>query len=352
MVLQEKTKISIISALHDLGNNEFVDKPFRVKQIANAIFTKRVFDFKQISNIPLNLREFLSQNYYVLDTIPISKLESKDGTVKFLFELTDQNCVEAVYLKDKNNRVTFCISSQVGCRMGCKFCKTGLMGLTRNLFHSEIISQILYLLSFMDSDKSVLDTKFNIVFMGMGEPLDNYDELLKSLEIITSKEYLDLAQNRITISTCGIIDKVLDLHKKFDKLKIAVSLVSANNDKRKEIMPITNKFDIEAVYTNLFDNFKKYKNRITLEYVLIKNFNMGDDDIKYLAKFNNEAFHINLIPLNHSDDNLERPSETDIKVFQSKLEKSGFCVTRRYRRGDDIKADCGQLYWDIKKNQK
>ena len=104
-----------------------------------------------------------------------------------MFELTDQNCVEAVYLKDKNNRVTFCISSQVGCRMGCKFCKTGLMGLTRNLFHSEIISQILYLLSFMDSDKSVLDTKFNIVFMGMGEPLDNYDELLKSLEIITVK---------------------------------------------------------------------------------------------------------------------------------------------------------------------
>ncbi|HOV13533.1 MAG TPA: 23S rRNA (adenine(2503)-C(2))-methyltransferase RlmN [Spirochaetota bacterium] len=340
---------SILSSLDILQNDKNIDKPYRVKQIIEAIFIKRIFSFKEISNIPKQLRDYLSSMYYVLDVKPVKELVSKDGTIKFLFELTDGNCIESVYLKDKNNRITFCVSSQVGCRMGCKFCKTGLMGLIRNLSYSEIISQILYLSSVMDNDKDVVDTSFNIVFMGMGEPLDNYDELVKTIEILTDKRYFNLSQSRITISTCGVLDKIPKILERFNNLKIALSLITANNTKRKSIMPITNKFDIESLRHTLPDCYKKYKNRITLEYVLIKNLNMGNEDIDDLQIFNDEAFHINLIPLNHNDDNIERPTEDDIKTFQSKLEKKGFCVTRRFRRGDDIKADCGQLYWDVVK---
>lgn len=339
---------SIILSLHELESDKNIDKGYRVKQIIESIFKKRCFDFTKMSNIPLSLRTYLDENYYIMDVKPVKRLDSTDGTIKFLFELTDKCCVEAVYLKDKNNRVTFCVSSQVGCRMGCKFCKTGLMGLVRNLSRSEIISQILYLCDIMDKDKDVVDTAFNIVFMGMGEPLDNLDELTEVINILTGKDFFYLSQSRLTVSTCGLKDRIIMLLEKFNNINIALSLICADPKKRESVMPITNKYSIQELHDTLLQCYKKYKNRFTLEYVLIKNFNMSDDDINKLELFNNEAFHINLIPLNHNDDTIERPSEEEIKTFQKKLETRGFCVTRRYRRGDDIKADCGQLYWDAK----
>ncbi len=225
------------------------------------------------------------------------------------------------------------------------------MGLIRDLTYSEIVSQILYLSSVMKEDKDVVDASFNIVFMGMGEPLDNFEEVAKSLEILTDKEYFNLSQGRITVSTSGINDKIEPLLERFNNIKIALSLISANNAKRASVMPVTNKFPVEILYKTLSECYKKYKNRFTLEYVLIKNFNMSDEDIDDLELFNKEPFHINLIPLNHSDDDMKRPEENEIKHFQTKLEKKGFCVTRRYRRGDDINADCGQLYRETLKNK-
>jgi 23S rRNA (adenine2503-C2)-methyltransferase len=326
-----------------------LDKNFRVRQILDSIIKNKNFDFNDITNIPKDIRNYLSDNFYVLDVVPYQKLESSDGTIKFLFELNDSSYVESVYLKDKNNRVTFCVSSQVGCRMGCIFCKTGKMGLIRNLTATEIISQILYLTKVMVLDKNVVDTSFNIVFMGMGEPLDNFEELVKSIKIITDKNYFGITEHRITVSTSGLIKKIPELLKVFPSINLAVSLTSADNEKRINIMPVTKSNPLRDLSEMLISCYNQYNNRITLEYVLIKNFNMSDDDIKSLKIFNHKAFHLNLIPLNSENEN-EIPGEYEIKIFMEKLEKNGFCITRRYRRGEDIKADCGQLYWANKKN--
>ncbi|OHD13809.1 MAG: 23S rRNA (adenine(2503)-C(2))-methyltransferase [Spirochaetes bacterium GWD1_27_9] len=333
-----------------LLNIPLVDKPFRAKQIIKSIYKNRIFDFASMTDMPKSLREYLTTNFTILNIKPIKKLESTDGTIKFLFKLTDDNYVESVYLKDKNNRITFCISTQSGCRMGCKFCKTGEMGLKKNLDFTEILSQILYLAQIMDEDQTVVDTAFNIVFMGMGEPLDNFENVTKSIKILNLKDFFDIKESRITISTSGLLDKIPLLYENFPSIKLAVSLITANQKKREEIMPIAKKFTIQQIFDILIKCYQKYQNRITLEYVLIKGFNMSDDDIKDLEIFNNKAFHLNLIPLNHNDNKIQRPEEKEIKLFQQKLENKGFTVTRRYRRGDDIKADCGQLYWDNTKD--
>lgn len=325
-----------------------VDKKFRIKQIKDFVFKNGILNISDMTNIPMEMRTSLGNAYEIVALSEVERQVSVDGTVKFLFKLNDGLFVESVFLIDKNERVTFCISSQVGCRMGCVFCQTGKMGLERGLTAYEILSEVVFLYGYMVNEKKIDDRLFNIVFMGMGEPFDNYDNLIESIKLITDRSNFGLSPSRITVSTCGIIDKIEPILDIFPTLRVAVSLNNPIQEKREKVMPIAKKFSLTMMAELLNKVYDKYKSRITLEYVLIKNSNMGIEDIDALELFNSEAFHINVIPLNHSDDTVERPEEKEISLFISQLEKRGFCVTRRYRRGADIQADCGQLYHSMK----
>jgi len=327
-------------------NDSDVDKPFRIKQLKTAVFSNGIIDLNNVTTIPFPLRNQLIEKFEIVSLREETRQVSTDGTVKFLFRLNDDHFIESVFLIDKNNHVTFCISSQVGCRMGCVFCQTGKMGLLRNLTSYEIVSQVIFLYSFMVNEKKIDDRLFNIVFMGMGEPLDTIDEVIKAIGFITEKNNFSLSPTRITVSTCGILDKIEQILTIYPTLRVAVSLNSAIQEERMKIMPITKKFSVRDIESQLKRIYFTFKNRITLEYVLIKGVNDTIEDINALEIFNNEAFHLNIIPLNHSDNSISRPDEKAIKHFIDTLENKGFCVTRRYRRGDDIKADCGQLYYE------
>ncbi len=299
-----------------------------------------------MTNIPLDLRKLLSENFRILTIIESGRRTSSDGVIKFLFELDDKNYVESVYLKDKNNRVTFCVSSQCGCRMGCAFCKTGDMGLIRNLRSDEILSQVLYLYKIMKEDELVVDKYFNIVFMGMGEPLDNLLNVKTAISNLVDKKNLGISQTRITISTCGVADKIEDLLESFPDITLAVSLNSPEQSEREKMMPISKKFPLNLLFQEIKRLYGIYKNRITLEYVLIKGVNMKQQDVDLLSQIDKDIFHINLIPINTAVNDPRRPSEPEIKNFMDKLTATGLKVTRRYRRGADINADCGQLFYE------
>lgn len=320
-----------------------VDKAFRKKQVYDAVFKKGIVDFAAISTISKELRSSLSQKFHILEVKEVVRKESCDGTVKFLFELHDGKCIESVFLIDKNNHVTFCISSQVGCRMGCVFCKTGTMGLLRNLSATEILSEVLYLYHFMTAEKGLKNQLFNIVYMGMGEPLDNFDNVMESVALITNPAFFGLSPSRITISTCGLIDKIDSALRRFPTLRFALSLNHPIQEEREKIMPIARKFSLDEIAAQLKKLYAEFKTRFTLEYVLIKNVNMSKKEIAAMQRFRHQAFHINLIPLNHSDDLVKRPEEKEIAHFMQELERQHFCVTRRYRRGADIDAACGEL---------
>lgn len=320
-----------------------IDKTFRKKQIYDAVFKKGIIDFAAISTIPKDLRNGLPQKFHILEVKEAARKESLDGTVKFLFKLHDGKCIESVFLIDKNNHVTFCISSQVGCRMGCVFCKTGTMGLLRNLSATEILSEVLYLYHFMAAEKGLKNQLFNIVYMGMGEPLDNFDNVMESVSLITNSAFFGLSASRITISTCGLVDKIDSALRRFPTLRFALSLNHSIQEEREKIMPIAKKISLDEIAVKLKKLYAEFKNRFTLEYVLIKNVNMNKKEIDAMQRFHHQAFHINLIPLNHSDDLVKRPEEKEIAYFMQELERRHFCVTRRYRRGADIDAACGEL---------
>lgn len=327
-------------------NDPILDKKFRKKQIWEFIFKKKIFSFDLMKNLPLALRERLNASFSILGLEEQRRQKASDGTVKFLFRLSDDSSVEAVLLEDKNSNYTFCISTQCGCRMGCTFCKTGEMGLIRDLTPAEIVSQILFIAGYLQEKHDIGEKKFNIVFMGMGEPLDNFDNLLAAIRLIIAKDGFALSPQRITVSTCGVAAKIPPLLEEVPSIGLAVSLNSAIESKRSSIMPITRKYPLKELAAVLTDCFERFHNRITLEYVLIKGFNMGEEDIEALKMFNSKAFHINIIPLNRSEAEAERPSEAEIKFFITRLEQMNFRVSRRYRRGDEIQAACGQLYWE------
>lgn len=323
--------------------NSHLDNQYRIKQLIHSIFIKKIFNISDFTIIPKTIRSSLDKDFYILNLIPLKKNISKDGTIKFLFKLSDNNCIESVILKDKNNRITFCISTQVGCKMNCRFCMTGKMGFIRNLEYTEIISQILFL-------SSIENKNFNIVFMGMGEPLDNYENLYKSISILIDKLYFGFSISRITISTSGIIDGIHRLLHDFPSINISISINSMIKKVREELMPISKKNPIDKLFKELYEDYDKYKKRFTLEYVLIKNKNLNINEINEFKKIKKkDAFLINIIPVNSiNEPDIEKPDEKHIKWFCRNLKEIGFKVTRRYRRGEDINSACGQLYWDNK----
>lgn len=321
-----------------------VDKPSRIKRIYANVFKEGITDFLKMEDLPLPLRITLAEQFAILSLREEKRIISSDGTVKFLFELEDGLFVESVLLIDHKKRVTMCISSQVGCRMGCVFCKTGKMGLKRNLSAYEIVSQVIAMFHYMADDLQLHSRMFNIVFMGMGEPLDNYQSVAEAIKILAEPAYFALHPSWITVSTCGVLDKIEPLLELYPRLKITVSLHTAIEEKRRILMPISQKYPVTEIASVLNRIHSRYRQRLTLEYILIENYNMGTEDIDALELFRSKIFHLNLIPINSGEAPWRSPDGEKIEQFVKELITRGFFVTKRTRRGEDIQADCGQLY--------
>jgi len=315
------------------------EKSYRANQIYHWIFQKKTTDFSKMSSLSKKLIEDLDAKFsFDLPQIK-KKFCSNDGSIKYLLKLSDNSLIEMVLIPYLNKN-TLCISSQVGCSRKCSFCATAKMGLIRNLKASEIIGQVYLALLELDEKKLT-----NIVFMGMGEPLDNYDNVLKAVKLLQKEEMFKIGSRRITISTSGVIPGIEKLARSGIKVKLAVSLNSAVFEKRKKLMPITEKYNLKDLKMALNFYSKNTKYRITFEYIMIRNFNMKQEDVKALIRFVGDlSCKINLIPWNFViGSSYETPSDSDIEIFRKKLKKINSAVTIRASRGSDISAACGQL---------
>ena len=314
-----------------------VKESFRAKQIYHALYTG-IESFDSITNIPLALRQQLSSEYSILTSKVDTSLDDEDGNCKLRIELSDGLFTECVILSDGDGRKTICISSQVGCKMACAFCRTADMGFKRNLTSGEILEQFLI-------GQKIAGKLSNIVFMGMGEPFDNIENLKKAIQILNDKNAIGLGARRMTISTCGIVPGILALAQSPLEIRLAVSLNCAIEEKRRQIMPITARYPLKELKDALVQ-FQEDKNkRFTFEYVLIKDFNMGDEDIKALRHFTSGlSVLVNLIPWNTVEGKpFQTPDRKDINVFCSKLDKLGINYTLRRRKGFGVSGACGQL---------
>ena len=326
-----------LSELEDLMSQMKATK-FRAKQIHNWIYSKSVSSIDEMTNLSKDFRNDLKQIASVTETKIKTKQVSKDGTIKYLVEYPDGECVETVLMRfDNRANLTACVSSQVGCAVNCSFCATGKGGFKRNLDYKEIIEQVLTI----QRDTGLKVT--NIVFMGQGEPLLNLDNVLKALEIFN--EDFQIGARRITISTSGIIPGIEKLASIDLQSTLAISLHAPNHELRQQIMPIENKYTIEQVKSALLNYVNKTGRRITVEYILIHGFNDTSAVAKELAIFLKDLkCNINLIPYNSVVENdYKKPANSDIMKFKYILEHSGKKVTVRLERGADIDAACGQL---------
>ena len=311
---------------------------FRAKQIHNWIYSKSVSSIDEMTNLSIKFREQLKEIAVVTDTKIKVKQVSKDGTIKYLVEYPDGECIETVLMRfDNRANLTACVSSQVGCAVNCSFCATAKGGFRRNLTYQEIIEQVLTI----QRDTGLKIT--NIVFMGQGEPMLNLDNVLKALEIFNSD--FQIGARRITISTSGIIPGIKRLAGLDIQSTLAISLHAPTHELRREIMPIENKYPLSELKKALLEYVEKTGRRITIEYILIHGFNDTSSVAKELAYFLKDLkCNINLIPYNSVIENdFKKPSSSDIMKFKYLLEHSGKKVTVRLERGADIDAACGQL---------
>lgn len=314
------------------------ESAFRGKQILSWIY-KGVMDFKGMKNIPKSLINKLEENFTINmpEIVEVYKSEL-DGTEKFLLGFPDGNLIESVLMRYKHGN-SICISTQVGCRMGCKFCASTIEGRVRNLTTGEILSEVIAVQNYIGERIS------NIVLMGSGEPLDNYDNVVKFLEIVSADYGLNIGQRHITLSTCGIVPKIYELADKELSITLAISLHAFSDEKRKEIMPIANKYTISELLEACRYYLNKTKRRITFEYALVKDVNDGMEDAKALGKLlSGMLCHVNLIPVNEIKENsFKRSSKKAIEDFSEILRNNGIEVTTRREMGSDINAACGQL---------
>ena len=314
-------------------------KKFRAKQIYQWLHVKLVNSFDEMTNLPCDLRVALKNKYDISPLTLVKKLESKeDGTVKFLFKLRDGNVIESVLMTYEHGN-SVCISSQVGCMMGCKFCASAIGGLIRNLTVSEMLSQVYYIKKV--SGKRVS----NVVVMGTGEPLDNYPNFLSFVKMITDESGLNISQRNLTVSTCGIIPSIIELAKEKLQITLALSLHGATQEKRESLMPIAKRYPLEELLFACDYYYNKTKRRITFEYNIIAGVNDTDEDANELAKLLADwNCHLNLIPYNTVDIySFRRPEQKSVNIFKNKLEKNGINVTIRREMGTDIDGACGQL---------
>ena len=315
------------------------EKPFRAKQIYEWLHVKLADRFDEMTNLSVKLREKLAEEYDIFPVQMAERQQSKlDGTNKFLFRLYDGNMVESVLMRYKHGN-SVCISSQAGCRMGCVFCASTIGGLKRNLSASEMLGQIYQI------QKIIGERVSNVVIMGTGEPLDNYNNFLKFIHILTDEHGLNISQRNVTVSTCGIVPKILELAEERLQITLALSLHGSTQEKRRKLMPVANKYELGEVLSACDTSFKKTGRRVTFEYSLVHEVNDTDEDAKELSELlAPRNCHLNLIPVNPvKERSFQRPSRKSALNFKNKLEKSGINVTIRREMGSDIDGACGQL---------
>lgn len=325
---------------------------FCAKQIWSWIYGAGIKSFSEMSNLPKNLRQELDQNYTIERLIISKDVVSFDETRKWLVELKDGNKVETVFIPEEN-RGTLCISSQVGCTLACKFCFTGTQLLVRNLEFNEIIGQILIAKDLLIDWNKKQKRITNIVFMGMGEPFFNYENVAKALKIMIDSDGLDFSLKKITISTSGLIPEILKCSKEL-KTNLAISLHATNNKVRTEIMAINKKYPIEDLMASCHKyNKENPQKKLTFEYVMLENINDNNENalelVKLIKKYNLEV-KVNLIPFNSWQScGYKASSKNRIISFQNILKRNKIFATIRKTRGDDVLAACGQLKSDSKR---
>ena len=313
---------------------------YRATQVYNWL-VKGVDSFFEMSNISKNLREKLNSNFYIATTRIEKKLVSNyDDTKKYLFRLIDDEYIEAVLMK-YHHGYTVCISTQVGCKMGCTFCATGKSGFLRNLTASEMLSQI----KTIEKDNNIRVS--NVVLMGMGEPLDNYLNVIRFLKLVSSSDNLNIGMRHISLSTCGIIDRIYELAKEKFQLTLSISLHAPNDEIRSKTMPINKRYNVDELLKACRHYIKEIGRRISFEYAMISSVNDTKECALELSKkLSGMLCHVNLIPLNDNnfdDINYKKSKDDDIKLFMEILSKKGIPVTVRRTLGKDINASCGQL---------
>ena len=334
--LLDYTKEEMIEKLAPLGI-----KGYRVEQIFVALNQGKTF---VEMNIPQSIKQTLANNFSSQPVMILDKRISRDGTIKFLFKLADNNIIEGVLMKYKYGN-TLCVSTQVGCRMGCKFCASTLHGLVRNLTAGEILGQVVTTNNFLGGKLGENRKITNIVLMGSGEPLDNYDNVTKFLRLVTDKNGLNISERNISLSTCGLVEKIKKLADDGFKVTLTISLHASTDEERCELMPIANKYSIKEILDACKYYYKKSNRRVVFEYVLVKDKNDSFEDAKKLADLlKGLTSHINVIPLNSVEErDLIGSTREQATKFVQMLSKLGQSATLRRTLGEDIDGACGQL---------
>ena len=333
MNLKSLTQPELAAIFKELGQ-----PAFRAKQVFSWLH-KGVRSYEEMTNLPKNLRDLLAEKYPINAPKVVRKQESqKDGTIKYLWQLSDGNCVETVLMRYHYGN-TVCISTEVGCAMGCAFCASTIGGLVRRLEPFEMLDEVLF--TQIDSGLPIS----HIVLMGIGEPLDNFDNVLRFLELVNSPDGMNISMRHISLSTCGLIPKIDALAEKKLQISLAVSLHGPNNEKRSKVMPVNKAYPIE----NLLDACRRYYDktgrRIHFEYAMIDGLTDGEEDAReLLRRLKGLGAHVNMIPLNHVEESPLKPSSRSaVARFQKILEEGGVTATVRRTLGGDIDASCGQL---------
>ena len=315
------------------------EKPFRAEQIFKWLYIEKVKSFDEMTNISLELREKLKENYSICNYEIIKKQESSDGTKKYLFKIDeDGNAIETVLMQYHHGK-TICVSSQIGCKMGCKFCASTGIKFVRSLSSGEIVEQILAV------EHDIEDKISNIVFMGIGEPLDNYENVINAIRIINNPKGLNIGARHISVSTSGIVPRIYDLANENIQCTLSISLHAVNNEKRSAMMPVNNAYPIEELIKACKDYIKITNRRVSFEYALAKDNNDNLEDAKELVKLlKGMLCHVNLIPINKIENGkFVKSTNENIMKFRDYLNDHGIVATIRRELGSDIDAACGQL---------
>ena len=331
--IKSMTKDELKNLMTELG-----EKPFRAKQIYSWLHEHLVTSYDEMGNIPGKLKEKLKDYPIAALEMVDEQISAIDGTRKYLFRLSDGNVIESVLMRYKHGN-SVCISSQVGCRMGCRFCASTLDGLVRGLTPSEMLDQIYQI------GRDTGERVSNVVVMGTGEPMDNFDNLLKFIELLTDENGLNISQRNVTVSTCGIVPRMRELADKKLQITLALSLHASTQEKRLELMPVANKYEIHEVIDACRYYFEQTGRRITFEYSLVGGVNDTDEDVRNLCRLiKGINCHVNLIPVNPiKERDYVQPDVRVTTEFKNKLEKNGINATIRREMGRDLDGACGQL---------
>ncbi len=314
------------------------EKKYRAEQIFKWIYVDKVKEFDEMTNLSLDLREKLKQNYTICNFKILKKQESVDGTKKYLFDVLDGNAIETVLMQYHHGK-TICVSSQIGCKMGCKFCASTGIKFIRNLTSGEIVEQVLAV------EQDIGDKISNVVFMGIGEPFDNYDNVMKAIKILNNQKGLNIGARHISISTSGIVPMIYKFADEEGQCTLSISLHATNDEKRSKMMPINNRYNIKELMEACKYYINKTNKRISFEYALAKDNNDNLEDAKELVKLlKGMLCHVNLIPINKIENgSFTKSSNENIIKFRDYLNENGIVATIRRELGSDIDAACGQL---------